>query len=369
MFEKKKQWQKLQEAVQQDNPEQIVAKYFKYAKLYEACNLAIQHNASKVLEALLRTDGVAEGKKFVFASESFSKSIWENSRPKARELIAAALSSTAPLPLLLALYNANKTAYSFGKLDNIDFLTKDAPIELVQTVLEEHPSLFDHCVKNIGLPSAENDKLRIILAFKSKCRDSQSTLDRALMSVAATGEVEKAKLLLECNANPNNEGAQPLSSAANNGHQEMVNLLLPLVDPDLRADILTRRELTKTPDDPIIRAFQTAAQNQGRKAEVAIAPPSSLEHCFNRLSAEVLEEVQPLSDGSTLTTLFNFSTRQGTATREKGDITLSSSLFNLNDMDQGVIADRQAKLAEPAETQQPRVGKFRPVLSMSGAGE
>jgi hypothetical protein len=168
-------------------------------------------------------------------------------------------------------------------------------------------------------------------------------------------------LLLKHNAVAIYDDAEALRQAAVNRHQEAVDLLLPHVPPAYCAKIVTKLKYTEA-DPAIIRSIEAATQ----QAEQEIAPEPApalppLTDRFNRLSADVLEETQPPSEGSIQTMRYYFSTRQQVFLKD-GTPTLAVSF---DDIDKGVIADRQAKLDALANPQ-PRSERFRPMQGPTG---
>ncbi len=340
MFGKKKKWQQLQEAVRQDDAEQVkniasnLTLYWQDG-YYDACELAIQQNESEVLEALI-TAGLGL---------HFSRASSEN-RGLARKLLDAALSSSDPVPLLSVLYNKNDVT-SPTPLTREDFLNKDTSISFIQNRLEYDKALFNDCVQNIGLFSTE--KLEFILTFSSRSPHFQTPLDNALIQVAAAGDIEKAKLLLERKASPDYAQGRAVLRAAEGGHTDMVGLLLPLMNPVLCSDIATQLRL-KDPSSSLIASLESVK----RKTEAVIIPsaaPQETEEDYTLVDANTLAEVQQLPNGVTLTTLFNFKTRQQEkyAMNEAGDI-FPSKPVNFNEIDKDVIGALREKfdaLANP----------------------
>ena len=339
MLGKNKKWEELQEAVRQDNAEQVTAIIgdlsAKRRKYYDACSLAVQHNASKALRALLEA-GEAAGLVFYYGLDK--------DKPLALQLLKAASSSSDPAPLLCVLYDMNeKTTGRDHRLNDYDFLNKEAPSALIQACLEKNPNYFDFCVKNIGLHSTE--KLKFILTFTSGSPNAQFTLDTALVQVAETGDIEKAEALLERQADPNYAVGQALLRAGEGGHQDMVNLLLPLIKLDIYGnDIVTQLQQTNVPA-AIIAAIEAATQKA-----IATPPVPQETEIFSRVDADTLAETQTLPDGSTLMTLFNFRTQQQKNIR--GDA--APALVNFTDMDKNVIKDMREKLDALNEKPQPR---------------
>ena len=291
---------KLAKALHEDSTEGAkVIKILSRNKYYEMCLLAIQHNESDVLRELLR-------KNKGFYLSSFIKPEEEDCK-RARNLIKAANASSDPVSLLSVLYDTNKKT-GLGKLTDKDFLNEDTPLEFIQSLLEKSPSLFFHCVTNIGLHSME--KLKFILVLSAGIDGPQPTLDAVLAQVAASGDIEQAKILLEYKADPNHDSGQALFRASQDGHREMVDLLLPFVKLDLYGNYITTLLMQKSAPDDIVSSIKTATENFVNKTVTETPPAPSFQDGFHRLNDDALAEVLTLPNGSTLITLFNFSSRQ-----------------------------------------------------------
>lgn len=315
MFGKKK---KLFEAICQDDVAQVknIASDMRLRgkKVYrDACLLAIENNKSKALEALFAASGCG----FDFSSTSSS-----GDTKTALKLVTAAFGSSDPAPLLWVLWNANEIT-NCGKLSGSDFLNKDTPVEFVQSILQRKPKSFGDCMKYTGLYStAEN--LNLILAYAPKDAAAQSVLDKALVEVAATEDIKKAKVLLERKADPDYNSAQSLLCAAENGHQDMATLLLPHIKDDLNlSDIVLKLQAKKDVPDSIIASIE--AEIATRKAAAAASPPpqGDAENGFAALDKNTLCLTQTLPDGSRLTTTFNLLLEQQQAYTKTPDAALS----------------------------------------------
>jgi hypothetical protein len=317
---------KTREAINKNDATQV-KKIVNKKKYREACALAIASDAPDALRTLLE-----KGKKFFLTVSTES-----DDRQAARELINAACAVPHPLPLLKVLYDINKTT-KCGRLGTEEFLTKDMPTELIQSILTEKPEFFDHCVKNIGLVSPDKQKLGSILDCTSKAPNTQPTLDHALVQVATTGDTEKAELLLEHHANPNHRNGKALLCAGDGGHQSMVDLLLPHIKPALCSDIATLLERSQY-DVPqaIISSIKSSAQKQP-----ATQQPQETADGFKAINAHMLEETNTLSDGSRLKYVFNFSAGLLVILHQTGnDVPAGVSREKLDNLDPDYVQERR----------------------------
>ena len=339
---------KLAKALRQDKAKGVkVPKIILRKKYLEMCILAIQHNESEVLRELLE-----KNKGFYLGPCDSSN---EGHREYARNLIKDANFSSDPVPLLSVLYEANKTT-ELGKLTDNDFLNENTPLGFIQSMLEENPSLLNLCVINLGLRSP--DKLKSILALAAGVPELQSILDNALVRVAGTGDIEQAKILLEHKADPNYVSCQALAHAGQRGQREIVDLLLPLVNLDLYGSYITELFVQKGAPDDIVSSIKTATENISNKTvtetSAALEPQKD---GFQRLNDVTLAEVLTLPDGSTLTTLFNFSTRQQILMKDNSqpaavsfDDIAKSAIVSMRRKFDALAAPAPAELAAPVET-------------------
>jgi len=331
MFGTKKKWLELQEAVRQDDAAKVtdIVQHLRIRDkegYHLACNTAVEHGASRALEALLDT-----------GSFNFHPTNCDIEKQYVRELIKAASASSAALPLLTVLEEQNAAADSRHKLERTEFLNQDTPAEFIQTCLEKYPSLFENCVKNIGMDSTE--KLKFILTFTSRSTNPQPVLDTALVRASETGDIEKAKLLLERQASPDYACGQSLLRAAIGGHKDIVTLLLPLMRLDLYGgDIATKLEQNKAANPAIIASIKAATRR------ATTAPKQETEDGYTRVDDDTLSGVQALADGSTLTTLFNFCSQQQQLILKTPENTTTLVVVSFDEIKKEVVEDMRKKL-------------------------
>ena len=354
----KKKWQTLREAVQQNDVAQVKAAAGNLNltgdnKYFDACITAIKFDAIDTLEALLEAGGGFNFSRVVkfWAGDKYpfdhvkSRERDENCT-LAQRLIEEAHASENPGSFLPVLYkNRTNGNLGYGALSFEDFLGKGAPVELLEACLKDKSlfGAFRGCVGRTGLFSTE--KLEFILSFAPDHEDSAAVINEALVKVAAAGDIDKAALLLAHWADADFNGAEALRSAARNKDQKMVDLLLPHVSLDKLGDNFVKQQRQLYVDPTIISSIEAATKNSARKA-VAEAPSApSQDDRFQSLDEDTLVEVKKLPDGSTLTTLFNFSARQQEkfVTNEAGIISPFPTV-NFDDIAQDVIKAMREKL-------------------------
>jgi hypothetical protein len=374
----KKKWGTLVDAVMRNDAAGVTTaaaalKLSRKKEYYDACLTAIRNEASDALDALMTA-----GDGFNFCSimdhvpprvHLVSKEGAENSK-LAEQLIKEAYASPKAEALLLVLHK-HRTKGTFGYVNNFlpveSLLNKDSPIGLLKAVLKDKndSSAFPTCIEKIGL--ADTTKLEFILTFASTNNGFHIiALADALAVVAGRGtaeDMDKAALLLAHDADANYKNAEALHAAALNGHQAMVNLLLPHVSLDSHGrDIATQLKYENA--DPAIIDSIRAAMQKAPAQQPAAQTTTTSDH-LKRLDADLLEDVRTLSDGSTLTTLFNFTTQQQIVTKEKGDVISPPSIVGFDTLGKGVVDALQTKLdalAEPAANEKaPRLNRLRPV--------
>jgi len=356
MRAKKKKWQELREAAQENDAAKAIAaaaslKLGRKDKYYESCVTAIRYGAGDALAMLLKA-----GEGFNFSSKKHMLGyMWidrnydkenEKNRKLALQLVEEAYASQKPEAVLPVLYKANS-------VNNIltlgDFLNKDSPKALLGTCLENKSALtFRQCVEKTGLLST--DKLEFILTFAADCENSYGTLVLSLNKTVVGGDLDKTALLLEHKADANFEGAHVLWLAALNRNQPMVDLLLPSVSLETHgAKIITRLRNLKDADAAIIQSIETTMKNTVQKPAAVEAENDGR---FQRLSDSVLAEEQELPGGERLTTLFNFSTRQQIVKWGDGP----PAVVSFDDLGDNIIKSMREEfdaLAEPAPLRAP----------------
>ncbi len=296
MFGKKK---KLLEAVR-NNDIGGVDKYFMSGRnCYDACLEAVKHNAPDALAKLL-----VKNNGYYFTDS------WNANQDLGAGLWKAMEDAGSPDNLFMIAYTLNGDNM-WSKLEEDRFITKGTPLDVLRSILEKNPALFETCVNQTGL--ADTAKLKFILTFTPKDGSTQQALNAALISAAEKGDTGKVDALLQHNADPDYAGGRSLARAAENGHDGTVGLLLPLVNlRDHGKDILTQLEL-KGANARLVATIRDAmrAAVQSKPAAAAQAAPQADEtQTYLRLDDHTLADVQILPNGATLTTLFNFATEQ-----------------------------------------------------------
>lgn len=352
MFDKKKKWQAFQEAVRQDDAAQVKLSFVK-DRCYDACVLAAENNAPSAFQTCLEESG-----NFRF------KNSWHKDMRLVRELLEIVLKIPEPAPFLIALYETNKKAYdSDVKIKPQEFLSEKTPTEIIQPLLEDDQSLFGKCIDSVGLHST--NKLKFILTFTPKDGSGQAVLNGALIKAAEAGDIDKSRLLLDRDADPNYAAGRALLRATETDKIKLVELLLPKVDLALYGEDIAMQAAEKNVQSEIIDRLETATKaalkSKEEKAQEPVAEytqEASGEDGYIRLDDHTLGEMQKLPDGSTLTTLFNFTIRQQEkyVTNETGNI-FPAKPVNFSELEDGIVDAMHKKfdaLAEKAEPEQPR---------------
>ncbi|MBU6475705.1 MAG: hypothetical protein KGL10_05905 [Alphaproteobacteria bacterium] len=330
MFRRKSKKQKLIEAARNNDIAGIAQHFMPRDAAYEACLAAIDARAAVALQAVLEKNSG-----FDFAFSSGGDSVC------ARNLIAKANASADANALLAVLLAANNN-YACGRQPLTSFLTPATSFETLQNILETMPRAFGDVLTAAGL--ADTAKLKFILSFTPKDGSAQKTLDAALIDVAGEGAADKAGLLLKHGANANYAAALALTRAAQNGHFETVALLLPHVDLALYGmDIAVKAEHADPDMAQLIGEAAKIAleqQNAEKPAEPPAAlPPGALP------PADILIETLALPDGGTLTTLFNFSTKQQHSIVKTAEGAVALAVVGFKDLDADVLAAARGKCA------------------------
>ncbi len=298
MFGRKK---KLLEAARNNDAAGVDTYFRRGSSCYEACLEAVAHNAPDALEKLLtKNNGY-----YFFDS-------WSQNQELGKALWKAMEDAGSPDSLFLAAYASNGDNM-WSCLEEKNFMTKGAPLDVIRAVLEKDPSLFETGVNNIGL--LDTAKLKFVLTFTPKDGSAQQVLNAALISAAEKGDAGKVAVLLQYNADPDYAGGRALARAAEKGYDRTVGLLLPLVNlADHGKDIITQLEL-KGANPRIIATLDSATRDALKKnpcRTAAAETPAGTDSAENyaRLDGHTLAEIQILPNNATLTTLFNFATGQ-----------------------------------------------------------
>ncbi len=281
--------------------------YMKRSNCLDACIEAVKNDAPDALQKLLEIN-----KGFHFAIDN----PYDDSR-RALQLFAAARDCSASEKIVSILYDMNRTKCR-GYNINRELMMPNTPLYAIKDCLESAPAAghlhidFDTCVNQTGLASTE--KLTLILSFKPEGAEAQRTIDNALIAVAAKGDIEKAELLLRHGANANYAAGQSLKVAGECGQYAMVELLLDHVALDIHGQAIAMRlqnmETYPAAARRVADAVAAAIKDGARAAPRAAPAAAESEGNYTRLDSHTLEERQTLSDGGTLTALFNFASGQ-----------------------------------------------------------
>ncbi len=201
-------------------------------------------------------------------------------------------------------------------------------------------SVFNIIIRRLAGRSAED--LAFGLAWSGKFNGHGPALNAALRSVAEEGAVDKAALLLDKGADPNDEAGLAVYNALAFGQREMFDLLvargaqLDVYGPD----IITRLR-QQNPNAALIDYAQVqvgAAVSSSKNAEAQ----SRIGQRYHLIAPDAVSETLHLPEGRRLTTVFNFATRQQTVIAEKpeADGTTASMAIHVRDFD--AIADPSA---------------------------
>ncbi len=306
-------------AAARNNDTAGVVKYFmRRPVVFDACLAAVEAGSVDALKALLRRN-------LGFDFSEFR----DQDVLKAKRLVNAARGSDKADALLTVLFAANETT-ECGKLHQSTFICPEISHDILRCILLMTPSTFETAIDVIGLE--DTDRLKFILAFLPKDGSGQGALDKALSVSAERNDVEKAQMLLDKGANANHAEAQALQNAAMAGHMDMVCLLLLHVDLLLYGNDVSAQVEHAHPDLAKLIADATAICFQEEESP------------FVALNKNILEERQTLSGGKTLTTIFNFETRQQHNAIETPQGTEKMTTVNFKDIDAGVLEKMRRKL-------------------------
>lgn len=304
----------------------------------DACAYAIAKEAPAALTILLSNHG------FDFTSSA------EDDRAHAHKLIEKAQASPAAEALMNALAAENAAPHSTS-LSADEFLSAETSVSTLQALLEADAGNFEACVSKTGFQSTE--KLKFILSFAARAGDVQDFLTKTMVRLAENGDAEKVALLLQRGADPDYGTALALSRAAANGHAQVVSLLLPVTDMAAYGDDLVLQLEQKGADGDMIDAVARATENAKAAAvvqetEAAAAPVTTeSESGLRRIDANTLTETQTLPDGGTLTSLYNFRSRQQQNILDPHDGRAPVlNIVSFSDMDQGMLATLRQALDE-----------------------
>lgn len=184
----------------------------------------------------------------------------------------------------------------------------------------DHAGAKDTDVFNIALRHMRDhsaEDLAFVLSWTAKFTAHGAALNTALKRSAEEGAVDKLALLLDKGADPNDEAGAALYQAMAFSHRAAFDLLverggkLDVYGPDL----LTRLR-QQNPQSPLIAHVASLVGGKIEEAEVARAQ-SRLGQRYHLVTPDTFSETLHLPEGRSLTTVFNFSTRQQTTIAER----------------------------------------------------
>ncbi len=128
----------------------------------------------------------------------------------------------------------------------------------------------------------------------------------------------------------------------------MVELLLTHVSLDEHGEKVVTQMRFRGANQTIIQSIESATRNYTKDRRKVAAEPivaASSDGGFRRIGDDTLEEVPDLSDGLTLTMLFNFSTRQQILVTKCADNSPSpATVVSFDALAQDIVDDRREKL-------------------------
>ncbi|MDP2204947.1 MAG: hypothetical protein Q8K65_01420 [Alphaproteobacteria bacterium] len=203
--------------------------------------------------------------------------------------------------------------------------------------------------------------LSFVLSWTAKFSGHGPALNAALKTVAEEGAVDKLALLLDKGADPNHDVAAAMYQALAFGHRAVFDLLverggkLDVYGPDLLA-----RLRQQNPQSTLMAHLESLVGDKLEAAEARRAQ-SRLGQRYHLTAPDTFSETLHLPEGRTLTTVFNFSTRQQTtiAERVQGEAATPVMAVHVRDFDD--IAD--LAVIENAEHRLVQLGGAVPVVA------
>ncbi|MFN7114088.1 MAG: hypothetical protein ACK4PK_06980 [Alphaproteobacteria bacterium] len=202
--------------------------------------------------------------------------------------------------------------------------------------------------------------LSFVLSWTAKFSGHGPALNAALKAVAEEGAVDKTTLLLDKGADPNSEAAAAMYQALAFGQRAVFDLLverggkLDVHGPDLLA-----RLRQQNPQSTLMAHLESLVGDQLEAAEAKRAQ-SRLGARYHLAAPDTFSETLHLAEGRTLTTVFNFSTRQQTTIAERvQDGAAPVMAVHVRDFDD--IADQA--VIENAEHRLLQLGGAMPVVA------
>ena len=208
------------------------------------------------------------------------------------------------------------------------------------------------------------DDLAFALAWSGKFNGHGPALNNALRSVAEEGAVDKAVLLLDKGADPNDEAGLAVYHALAFGRRDVFDLLVERgAQLDVHGpDIITRlrQQNPNAPLNDYAAARVEAVVSSSKDAQAQ----SRIGDRYHLVAPDSFSETLHLPEGRRLTTVFNFATRQQTVIAEKPEAegTPASMAITVRDFD--AITD--PSVIEYASAQLEKLGGHVPAASVRG---
>ncbi len=179
------------------------------------------------------------------------------------------------------------------------------------------------------------DDLAFALAWSGKFNGHGPALNAALRHVAEEGAVDKAVLLLDKGADPNDEGGLAVYNALAFGHRAVFDLLvargaqLDVYGPDIITRLRQQNPNATLTDYAAAQVDAVMAANKNAEAQ------SRMGQRYHLIAPDSFSETLYLPEGRRLTTVFNFATRQQTVIAEKPEAegTPASMAIQVRDFD------------------------------------
>jgi hypothetical protein len=217
---------------------------------------------------------------------------------------------------------------------------------------------FKIALRHMREGSAED--LSFVLSWTAKFTGHGAALNAALKRAAEEGAVDKIALLLDKGADPNDEAGTALYQALAMGHRAVFDLLaerggrLDIYGPDL----LTRLR-QQSPQSPLIGHLASLVSDSLAVAEAERAR-NRLGQRYHLTAPDTFSETLHLPEGRTLTTVFNFSTRQQITIAERPASEVSASVMAVSVRDFDDIADQA--MVERAAHRLSQLGGIAPLI-------
>lgn len=324
----------LKSAVAEDQPERVLflLRHHKMSReqRLEMVDTAVQADAGTALAAVLKQRG------FDFDDSSAGDKVY------ARAFFKAAL-QRRNIGVWKALTECNATEHS-AKIGQdavvrmaADVGWRDAIAYHLDRAEAKDVSTFNDVITKLTGKTA--DDLAFGLSWSAKFNGHGPALNNALRSVAEEGAVDKAILLLDKGADPNDEGGLAVYHALAFARREVFDLLVARgAQLDVHgADIITRLR-QQNPNAPLTdyaAAQVHAAVSSSKDAEVQ----SRMGQRYHLVAPDSFSETLYLPEGRRLTTVFNFATRQQTVIAEKPEAEGVSASMAVSVRDFDAISD------------------------------